>query len=224
MAAAGVGGCVVAQDPPSLAPSPWRREGGWSQHPWTGISGSPGLGVLQVGPRQRQQASLQLDSNCFSFTFSTGKRGALGVRVKSNITNALWSMMDCCSSKSQNGPVVVLQPLVASPGNLAAKAGALLPPGSCQSSNPRWLYCAINHSCFFKVSSHTHTLFSSILLPWILSCTTRRISISKDLLMQTPPPLKMLHWLGQDSVLWGEHYKTVRHVILQKLELKYEAV
>lgn len=153
---------MVAQDPPSLAPSPWRREEGWSQHPWTGVNGSPRLGVLQVGPRQRQQASLQLDSNCFSFTFSTGKRGALGVRVKSNITNALWSMMDCCSSKS---------PIPEWPCSCPSTTGGITwePRGQGWSIAPTGfvpdqqsqvtLLCNKSQLLFQSIFPHTHTVF-----------------------------------------------------------------
>lgn len=69
---------MVGQGPLSQAPSPRRREGGCSQHAWTGITGSPGLGELQVGPGRGQQMSSQLSTTALALLSVLKKWGALG--------------------------------------------------------------------------------------------------------------------------------------------------
>lgn len=104
-----------------------------------------------------------------------------------------------------------------------SQAGALLPPGLCQTSNPRWVYCAINHSFFFKVSSPP-----SLLLPWIASGTVPLHWQSIQL--QRFTSANTFHYercfIDWDRTLCsGEN--TAKHLDMlfyKKWELKYEAV
>jgi len=99
-------------------------------------------------------------------------------------------------------------------------ARVLLPSAFCQSSDARWVHCAINHICFFR---DTISLLASTFLLWIVSCKSlqwqRTVSNCKDLVMQTLPPWKMLHLLGWDYELWGKHCQAVSHIGLQKAAL-----